>query len=109
MTDDCDGIRITKTTKDYETITNHVSRLTYDQRLTIYDSKEISMSHMKKIATVFPLAAAHFARAVGAVAVGSFALGAITVGSVAIGRIALGKLVARKVRIDELEIGTLRV
>jgi hypothetical protein len=63
----------------------------------------------KNIATVFPLAAAHLARYVGAVAIGAGAVGALAIGSAAIGKIAIGMISAHKVRLEDVDIGTLTV
>jgi hypothetical protein len=47
--------------------------------------------------------------AIGAAAVGALAVGALAVGAMAIGRLAVGKARFRKLQVDELTIGSLRV
>lgn len=44
-----------------------------------------------------------------AATLGALAIGALAIGAMAIGRLAIGFLTAKKVRLDEVEIGTLRV
>ena len=46
---------------------------------------------------------------VGALAIGAFAIGAVAFGAVAIGRLAVGSAKFRRLEIDELVVGRLRV
>lgn len=62
---------------------------------------------------------ASIARAIGSVGIGSVAVGAVALGAVAVGSLAVGRLVVRRfalgegrikrLRIDELEVGRLRL
>ncbi len=60
-----------------------------------------------EVTVVSPKAAV--AVAIGAAAVGALAVGALAVGALAIGRLVVGKARFRKLYVDELTIGSIRV
>jgi nitric oxide synthase oxygenase domain/subunit len=46
---------------------------------------------------------------VGALAIGALSIGAVAFGTIAVGRMVIGRFFARKGRIDQLEIGCLKI
>jgi hypothetical protein len=69
----------------------------------------VSKSDMDKKKPIAVPALAVGTGALGTLVLGAFAIGAVAIGALAIGRLAIGRFTAKKVHLDEVEIGTLRV